>query len=379
MVFDPTQSATPDITVIENALVIPFGTGRPKGRYRGIARAAGVYDAAGRYQPLGQCWRNTDIPITFEPEGALPEPEGKPIRGTWLYGGMLYQHFGHFLAESTSRLWAVDHLAGGIDGVLFLPKKQMNRPKRFVAPLQPLLDMFSPHFARAQAPTSPVRVERLVLAPQGFGTGAMMAGNPEYRTFVQQSFGRSIAAEGAEKIYISRSRLFSKRGRYFGEARIEALLAAEGYRIFHPQEHPIEEQIAHYKAARKIISSDSSALHLAAFFTTPEDRLAIILRRPGNTIDDFLLQFESFSGHRPDVIDALNGRLYQFEGARLAQMSEIYAEIDFPALGTALQAAGYISSTQGWPESDPAEIAAECANLSERLGATIVAVGNNAP
>ncbi len=364
MVFDPDKVLAADIRIIENALVLPEGNGRQTG----IARPAGVFDHEGRYLPLSQSWRGDGLPVTLEPEPPIALPEGRPLSGTWLFGGLLYQHFGHFLAESTSRFWALDHVAGQVDGVVFLPKKLLNRPKRFVAPLVPLLQMFSPVLAQAHAPVAALRVERLVLAPQGFGTGAMMAGSPEYRAFIRQNFGRDIPPDGAEKIYISRSRLFSKRGRYFGEAKIDALMEAEGYRIFHPQDHPVEEQIAQYKAAKRIVSSDSSALHLAAFFTGPQDRIAIILRRPGDIVNDFLRQFESFAGHRPDVIDALSGRIYRLEGAKPRQMSEVYTDLDFPALQKALAAGGYINGQDSWTNPSEAEAEAERADLAERLG-----------
>ncbi len=372
MAFDHTRSQASGLRIVANALVVPFGEGAVRGKGKGIARPAGVYDADGNYLPSGQCWRAPGLPVTVEPTGPLPDAEGKMIGGTWLYGGMLYQHFGHFLVESTSRFWGIDHLPEGIDGVLFLPKKRLNRPRRFVEPLKPLLEMFSSRFRQAEAPTGPVRVERLVLAPQGFGTGPMIAGSPDYRAFIHSSFGKAIRPEGAEKIYISRSRLFSKRGRYFGEARIEALLEAEGYRIFHPQDYSIEEQIAQYKAASKLLSSDSSALHLAAFFTGPQNRIGIVLRRPGNTVDDFLLQFDAFSGRKPDVFDKLSGRLWKFEGAKISQMSEIYAELDFPSLGAALANGGYIASDRGWSNCTAEEIEAERADLAARLGQEIV-------
>lgn len=367
MAFDPNQTQAAEVRSIANALIVPFGSGRSKG----ISRPAGVFDAEGRFQPQSQCLRHSTLAVTTQPADAPPATDSQ-LAGTWLYGGMLYQHFGHFLAESTARLWAADHAGMPVDGVIFLPKKQMNRPKRFVEPMLPLLRLFDPRFGRAVAPVAPVQVERLVLAPQGFGTGDMMAGSPEYRAFIRAGFGRDIPGSGAENIYISRTRLFSKRGRYFSEARLEALLEAEGYRIFHPQEHPLEEQIAQYKAARRIVSSDSSALHLAAFFTQSQDRIAIILRRPGNTIGDYLRQFQSFAGIRPDVCDALGGGLWQFEGAKLSQMSEIYAELDFPALAAQLAAQGYIRNPGAWTMPPATEIEAERRDLSQRLGRDII-------
>ncbi|SDD41909.1 Protein of unknown function [Paracoccus isoporae] len=370
MSFDPTQSLAGDIRTVESALIVPFAPGKT----RGLRRPSGVFDASGSYLPLGQCFRNSTTPVTVEPTEETPQIAEETLNGTWLFGGMLYGHFGHFLVESTARLWAIPHVRDKLDGVIFLTKKQVTWPRRFVRPLLPLLEMFGPPCANSEGAVRPTRVERLVLAPQGFGTGDMIGGCPEYRQFVRAHFGRDIAPAGAEKIYISRSRLFSKRGRYLGEAALERMFAAEGYRIFHPQDLPISEQIAQYKAARVIVSSDNSALHLAGFYTGPEVRVGIILRRPGGIVADFMRQFRHFAGRAPVVIDALSGRQYQFESADRRQVSEIYAELDFPRLTAALHDHGFLQQSHGAAFPGRVEMDAEVATLSERLGQAVVPV-----
>lgn len=330
-----------------------------------------MFDDAGAIVARGQCLRTIRKPVTTTP--AIPDPSARveTLPGTWLYGGMLYAHFGHFLCESTGRLWALDHLDEPIDGVLFLPKKNVGRPQRFLAPIQPWLDIAGLR-APVKLAVNPTRVARLILPDQGFGTGPMITGAPEYRAFVGANFGANVAAEGAEKVYISRSRLFSKRGRILGEAVLERALAAEGYRIFHPQAHPIEEQIAQYKAARRIISTDCSALHLAAFFADPGDRIAIIARRPGAIIDDFTRQYRAFAGIDPLVISAITG-LHGAAGTRAGKMNEVFSEIDHVQIHGALAAQGFVSGA-AWPGPTADDVQGEIHALSTRLGAQLVPV-----
>ncbi len=364
MEFSPTKPLAPEIRIVENAVVVPFGEGPSKG----IQRPAGVFDAAGGFVTQSQCFRNSALPTTVPPTGPVPEPEGDPIPGTWIFGGMLYNHFGHFLLESTGRLWARAHVGERQDGELFLLKQRVARPNRFIRPMRPMLTLFGARRKRSKGAIVPVRVERLVVAPQAFGTGDMAAGSPEYRSFMRRRLKRRVTAEGPERIYISRTRLYSKRGRYFGEAQLETLFQAEGYRIFHPQEHSIAEQAAQYKAAKIIVSSDCSALHLAAFFAEEGNRVAIVLRRPGTLINDFQTQFRYFGGTDPDVIDALSGRFYQFEGAKPSQTSELYSELDLPKLGQELADRGYISRPKDWKQPSAREIEQERIDLSTRLG-----------
>lgn len=349
--------------VIDGATVVSLVEGKSKG----VSRPAGVFDAAGNAVPLAQCSRDGRQRVTTPPP-APPPAATRHLSGTWLFGGMLYAHFGHFLCESTARLWGFD-LPEKIDGVLFHPKPTDGKTRRLTGPTLPWLACAGVRVP-VEAPVDTVTVDRLVIPEQGFGTGPMIAGRPEYHAYMRRAFGSDIAADGPERLYISRTRLFSKRGRILAEDRIEAALAAEGYEVFHPQEHDIAVQIARYKAARTVISTDCSALHLAAFFARAGDRVAIIARRPGPTIHEFTTQYRAFAGLDPLVIDNLTG-LYATETARLAQMSEIYATLDFPATGAALAAAGYITDPARWTAPPEADLAAERARLSERLDAPL--------
>ncbi len=347
--------------VIDNAVVLSFGGGKA----RSVSRPAGVFDAAGIYQPLAQCWRDSRGHTTAPAPAPAPDQITDTLRGTWLFGGMLYAHFGHFLCESTARLWGLDLPGLRFDGVIFHPKARLPRMSRLINPTRPWLAVAGCALPVA-APPDPVRIERLVVPEQGFGTGDMVAGRPEYRDFIRRRFGANIAPQGGERLYISRSRLYSKRGRILGEVFLEAALAAEGFEIFHPQDHAIEVQVARYKAARTVISTDCSALHLSALFARPTDRVAILARRPGPTIDDFRAQYAAFCGLAPSIISHLTA-LHSLEGARLAQMSEIYAEVDFAALRQSLIDAGFIGGA-AWALPDRATLLAELALYAERQG-----------
>lgn len=356
------------VQTVPNATIVPFG----QGNARGVQRAAGVFDAEAGYVSAAQCFRSEDLPITIEPE-AEPEPDSLGrMHGRWLFGGMLYQHFGHFLVESTSRLWALDHVKEPIDGVVYFPRKALKWPKRYVHSIQQWFDAFGPDIPRVVAPIKSMRVDALVIAPQGFGLGAMAAGLPEYRDFVRRRLHADQAAEGAEKIYISRDELFFKRGRYLGEARIGRLLEAEGYRIYHPQRHSLAEQVAQYKAAKVIVSSDASALHLAGFFAASDTRVAIIRRRDRPTYKVFETQFTHFTGRRPDVVSVFRDGIYVPDDGGTTQMSEVYTLLDHAALGRSLFDLGYIHDPSPWHEQAQEDIEAELAALAESFGVPMV-------
>ena len=123
----------------------------------------------------------------------------------------------------------------------------------------------------------------------------------EYRAWARESLGRAIPADGPERIYVSRSRLPSKRGSILMEERLEALLEAEGYTVIHPQEESLERQIAIWKAARRVVALDGSALHLGGrCLLSPDAEVAILNRGPipeHRRIN--IRQFRAFRRDRP--------------------------------------------------------------------------------
>ena len=92
-----------------------------------------------------------------------------------------------------------------------------------------------------------------------------------------------------ERLYVSRSR--TKRRVLVNEAEIEAIFEAAGFVVYHPQEHPIEDQIRTFSKARLIAGSGGSSLHTAVFSTQLE-KLLILCSPEWFTLIDLLLHQE---------------------------------------------------------------------------------------
>ncbi len=333
---------------------------------RGARRAAGLFDSAWRFLPEGHCWRYTSGPITLEPEFPDLEEEPERIEGRWLFGGLLYGHFGHFLCETTSRLWALDQL-DDVDGIIFYPKNRMTHERRHYRHQLPFFAAMglTEDKIRFRAPQKPTVIEQLAIAEPGFGIERMIEGRPEYRAYMQANLGRDIMPEGAEDIYISRSKLPSKRGSVLLETLIESRMENAGYTIFHPQNHALEEQIAAYKAAKRIVSLDASSLHLAAMIVAPETKVAILNRGPTNNIDDYIAQFTRWQGHAPTRIEAVQGVWFP-EGRRLKKR-ETHATLDLPAVCKTLVAEGFLPEGTKWRPPTKAQLDKAVSAMSERM------------
>lgn len=342
--FDPAVNLSEQIEVIKNAIIVPFGHGE---NYR-MARPAGIFYPDGKVCDIGQCFRSSNRPTTVTPDFPDTASIQNKISGTTFFGGMAYGHFGHSLCESTSRLWGLDFVKEKIDNIVFFPKKNI-RPRKVIAHLSPILRMFGT-LPDQIAVSQPTQVEKLVIAPQGFGVGDMIPGSPEFRNFARSRLGENIAADSSKHIYISRSQLFRKRGKLLLEDRIERALEEEGYEIFHPQQHDIDVQIAKYKGAQSIISTDNSALHLAAFVVPENCKICIIKRRPGDIVDDFVSQLKSFANISPTIVEAV--QTYWAQDKNRVQMNEVMTLVDFKKLGEILLKNNFVSE---WSLDQPAQ------------------------
>lgn len=337
---DPTRPPRPEggwsegIATLNDALIVPP-------LESDFVQPAGVLRADGIYCREAALWRR-HRPITTEP--AMPEDVPDMLPGRWLWGGVLWAHFGHFLVESTSRLWGLDHLNGAVDGVLFIPK----RPAVGGA-----VRDFQTDFIRMMAPdlpvyvaTSPTRVGELVVPGQGFGLGDIIAGTNRFRAAIHNRFGRGIAADGPEKLYLSRSALGLGKGGLLGEERLEALLREEGYEVFHPEQHDLPTQIARYKAARKVVAADGSALHLFAMVGRKDQQVAMILRRKAGANNLLAANIEHFCGAAPVIVDGLSTEWIRKDKGRSNRLS--FGELNHHVVGRSLAAAGFVRPDVLW-------------------------------
>ncbi|GLS88534.1 hypothetical protein GCM10010873_35080 [Cypionkella aquatica] len=322
------------ITLVDRALVVP------EWRVKKTVTPTTVVDRLGAPVVDAGTFRLGD----FEPAHFVDRRNQGPVKhlaGSYLYGGFFWHHFGHFLFESTARLWAADALRGKIEGIIFLRAKAFDQVGPLYKRILELLDIDVPLIFIDE----PTEVEQLYVPRQGCGMGALAAGTPAYRQFMQSKLRRITPRQGAKKIYLTREGYGLRRGGIFAETHLRRLLKAEGYQAFSPEQHSFEDQIATYLGADHILGPDSSALHLVGFVAGEQTKIGIVLRRLAGEID-MLPQLTAFTGRAPVVIDAI---------AQIMQRSVIgnstwstFAELDFPQLWRQLRTAGFIGSDQSW-------------------------------
>ncbi|WP_282095953.1 glycosyltransferase 61 family protein [Epibacterium ulvae] len=308
----------------------------------GLVQPAGILAADGSYCDHGALWRRHRS-ITTQPD--MPSNVPDQLEGRWLWGGVLWAHFGHFLVESTSRLWALDDLSQDIDGILFIPKRPSEETeirgfhRRFVDLIAPGLPI--------RVANQPTRVEELIVPGQGYGLGQIISGTQRFRNFIESRFACDIAPEGPDKLYISRSKLGLRKGGLLGEEQLETLLEEQGYTIFHPQDHSLDVQLARYKAADKIVAVDGSALHLYAMVGRSDQKVAMILRRMSGASQQLVDNVSAFTGCGMVVVNALRTEWLPIDQQKSNRLS--FGELDHSKVAMALRAKGFIAADSEWP------------------------------
>jgi hypothetical protein len=331
---EPNRGWSRAVVEFADAVVVPPDTSN-------LRRRAGILDAHQTYRPEGAVWR-FGRSLTLEPRPPVAE---QTLRGRWLWCGILFDHFGHFLVESLSRFWGL--AAAGrdsFDGVLFIP----TRPRRqggllpFQRDILKALDVGLPvHIADA-----PTRVERLIVPGQGLGLGDMIAGTPEMRSFAQACFGGSIRPDGPRRLFITRAGVAQNDGALIGEAVLARHLARNGYEVFQPERHDVSTQISRYKAAEQIVVTDGSAAHLLAFVAR-SDQAIVYLARRGFWSDGPIGHIAAFSGRMPMVPSTMIAEWRP--KAVKTNRGVAFALHDMTGLHRTLAAADLIDGGAEWP------------------------------
>lgn len=336
------QNESDDLVLIENALVIPP---LPKGLSKW--QPSGVLDSDGRFVQNSVSWSSSTLVVNSEPE--IPDANAiQDLPGTHMFAGISYGHFGHFITESMTRIWALDELRDKIDGLVFTPKIQMKDNLRPFEVYQDLTRHLGLDGIKITCPATPLRVERLYVPKQGFGLGDLTGGSRKFRNYINAHAGKNVAPKGPKKVYISRSLLPPGRGGLLGEAKLEAYLAAEGYHIFHPQREPKLDQLAQYKAAEHVISVDCSPLHLIGYVGHESQKVAILRRRSMEFGELFERQLGGFKGIRCYQIDALQNDWLPVNTGRPSRSS--FGEVKLSEIYRMLREAGMIQGDVPWED-----------------------------
>ncbi len=187
------------------------------------------------------------------------------LRGTYIFGGCLFGHFGHFIWESLSRVHAI--------------RQCREYPILFISPNDRVYESQKIFFKAIGIRNEicvvkvPASVEKLVYSDPGstvhpaFMSDAQIA-SLQYFTFSEKS---------NERIWLSRSRL--PFGKVTNERIIEDELEKIGYRIVYPETLPLREQVRLLSTSAIVAGFDGSAFFPLLFATKIHGKFFVFNRR----------------------------------------------------------------------------------------------------
>lgn len=165
-----------------------------------------------------------------------------------IYGGFLFQSFGHFLLESLSRLTNVSSMNN-------IPIIWLNGSKYSTWQIE-ILSLLGignkPIFIQ-----NSTLIKRLHIPKVGYQIDNYFP--TEHVDFL--SCLKANVPVAGRKCWLSRSQLPANLGGVEGEIDIEANLASLGWEIFHPQDHSVRDQIAFLSSCETIAGWEGSAFH----------------------------------------------------------------------------------------------------------------------
>jgi capsular polysaccharide biosynthesis protein len=181
---------------------------------------------------------------------ALPLAHTQHLKGSYIFGGYLFHHYGHFLLESLSRLYAIQKCAP--------------LPVLFMTPNQSIAQWQKIILKHLKIKNDLVLIQEPTLVDNLIVSAAGSSAHPDFILDEQiDALGRMPSAKiiPGKKIWLSRSRfmrLYSGGG-VTNESEVEELLQNRGWEIIFPEALDISEQVYHLTSAEHVAGFDGSA------------------------------------------------------------------------------------------------------------------------
>lgn len=193
-----------------------------------------------------------------------------------IYGGMVINHFGHFLVECMSRLWYVLQNKGQGKKIVFITGsgKRDFRISEFLLLLG--IDM-----NRVVILQHPTQFASVTIPDESIHSWGQFY-TREYRQ-IYQKLRESARTSPHKKLYLTHSQ-YNRFVNCCNEKYFEDYFAAKGYVVISPEKYSLSEQIALLKGAEEVACMVSTLSHLI-LFSEPHTKLVMLTR----TSDDVLV------------------------------------------------------------------------------------------
>ncbi len=196
----------------------------------------------------------------IKPKAVIEEPS--------IYAGILVRHFGHFLLESLSRMWAIKKHPDRI----IVWKSNHNSLNSWQCEILKILGIHN----------------KSIIINSSTLFHDIMIPDPGY--VIQKEFHEKHSKELAnfhakkiipgKKIFLSRTQLTNSGGGTFeNETKLEEILKARGWKIFYSEKYSLEEQLDEISSAEVVFGIEGSAFHTLILLSNLQTKFVAISRR----------------------------------------------------------------------------------------------------
>ncbi|MCB8873625.1 glycosyltransferase 61 family protein [Acidisoma silvae] len=266
-----------EVDIIADALVTPLPRDRNCGLFSNGQAVLKSIHLNGPKAPEA----NPSIAPVVEVKDSLEEA---------IFGGVAFNHFGHFIMESLGRLWMVnDDQYRHLPILMHSPWRQPPlENKDHFFPI--LLDFLEIDPRRLKIVSQPMHIGKLHLPSQLYGFHTFDDVSPVFVDFLRVA-QRNISALSkdytldSEKVFISRSewqKTAPRRGIVAGAQAFDDYLSAEGWLVIQPEQLNLRDQMKIYASAKHILISEGSAQHSFILLPDITASVTVLLRRPNN-------------------------------------------------------------------------------------------------
>lgn len=201
-----------------------------------------------------------------------PEKVSHLINKDVIYGGIFFNHFGHFILESLGTLWYIKKCKYK-DVVWTLSNSNIIQSWQYE-----IFDFLKikNHFLFNIVPTKYKSVD--IAFPS-----TILPLEYYSQDFIDSvSFFQPLSKKRGRKIYLSRTQLPATAGGIANELDLEKLLIRYGFEIFHPQNHSLRIQLETMSSAEVVFGIESSAFHSIVFLKECKTKFIALSRKMHN-------------------------------------------------------------------------------------------------
>ncbi len=306
----PPAEARPMLWHYEDVYAVPGFNGLYDSAGRFIENSSILYTTSDRVDPLSlaKIRRETD---KFSP----PQIDLQKFRrrfgndlqdiDTVLFLGNYGSHFGHWLIDYMSRLWAYP---SGRTTVLMPPIRGQEdaRTQSHIAPIFDHIGLGGDRIARLATLT---RLEHVAVPEPAFQTRFKIyrIADHHHMDFARRSVAECASSTIGRKIYLSRSRLARGIRRIVGEDIAEAWFNARGYESIHPETLSLADQALIFNRAEVIAGFEGSAFH-SGMFSLPGYTGSLVMLCGNDPINTRLILQNSLKAYRACFVNCFRYR-----------------------------------------------------------------------